>query len=143
MKSRYWRPLSARRARLGRFAAFLPVCIPGLVALLLIIGASVGLRISSASPFDTGTGSVSLTTPGSAYTQDFNTLAISGTTNTTLPTGWFLTEQGGGARDNEAYGADNGASNTGDIYSYGSTGSDERAFGALRSGTLIPFTGAS
>src|SRR5512145_1828650 len=128
MKSRYWRPLSARRARLGRFAAFLPVCIPVLVALLLIISAGVGLRISSASPFDTGTGSVSLTT---TYTQDFNTLATSGTTNTTLPTGWYLTEQGGGARDNEAYGADNGASNTGDIYSYGSTGSDERAFGAL------------
>ena len=143
MKSRYWRPFSARRARLGRAAAFLPIYIPGLVALLLIIGAGVGLRISSASPFDTGTGGVSLTTPGSAYTQDFNTLAISGTTNTTLPTGWFLTEQGGGARDNEAYGADSGASNTGDIYSYGSSGSDERAFGALRSGTLIPFTGAS
>ncbi|MGH9754252.1 MAG: lamin tail domain-containing protein [Blastocatellia bacterium] len=143
MKSRYWRPLTARRASFGKFTAFLPVCIPVLAAILLILGAGAGPRTSSASPFDTGTGSVSLITSGSAYTQDFNTLAISGTTNTTLPTGWFLTEQGGGARDNEAYGADSGSSNTGDIYSYGSTGSDERAFGALRSGTLIPFTGAS
>lgn len=143
MKSRHWRPLSARRASLGRFTTFLPVHLPRLVALLLIISAGIGLRISSASPFDTGTGSVSLTTSGAAYTQDFNTLAISETTNTTLPTGWFLTEQGGGARDNEAYGADSGGSNTGDIYSYGSTGSDERAFGSLRSGSLIPFTGAS
>jgi uncharacterized protein len=142
MKSGSLHPLSARRARLGRVAAFLPASIPGLVALLLIIAAGVGLRISSASPFDTGTGSVSLT-PGSAYTQDFNTLAITGITNTTLPDGWYLTEQGGGARDNEAYGADTGGSNTGDIYSYGSTGASERAFGALRSGTLIPFTGAS
>ena len=33
-------------------------------------------------------GSVSLTTLDSAYTQDFNTLAITGTANTTLPTGW-------------------------------------------------------
>src|SRR5262245_32461033 len=140
MRSRSLHSLSALRARLGRVAASLPVCIPVLVALLLIISAGVGLRISSALPFDTGTGSVSLTT---TYTQDFNTLATSGTANTTLPTGWYLTEQGGGARDNEAYGADSGGSNTGDIYSYGSTGSDERAFGELRSGTLIPFLGAS
>jgi predicted extracellular nuclease len=143
MRLRSLYQLSALRARFGRVAASLPVCIPVLVALLLIISAGVGLRISSASPFDTGTGSVSLTSPGLAYTQDFNTLATSGTTNTTLPTGWYLTEQGGGARDNEAYGADSGGSNTGDIYSYGSTGSDERAFGELRSGTLIPFIGAS
>ncbi len=142
MKSRSFSRVSARRARLSRFAAFLSVSVPSLLALLLIIGSGVGLRIISASPFDTGTASVSLTA-GSTYTQDFNTLATSGTTNVALPAGWYLTEQGGGARDNEAYGADNGASNTGDIYSYGSTGSDERAFGALRSGSLIPFTGAS
>jgi hypothetical protein len=132
MKPRSLRPPSARRPRLGKFATFLPAGIPGLVALMLIIGAGVGLRIISASPFDTGAGSVSLT-PGTTYTQDFNTLATSGTTNTTLPAGWYLTEQGGGARDNEAYGADNGASNTGDIYSYGSTGSSEAKARAMRS----------
>lgn len=44
---------------------------------------------------------VSLTTLGSPYTQNFNTLANTGTTNTTLPTGWTLTETGGSARDNE------------------------------------------
>jgi uncharacterized repeat protein (TIGR01451 family) len=91
---------------------------------------------------DTGAGSISLTTFGSAVTENFDSLANTGTTNTTLPTGWYITEQGGGARDNEQYGADNGVSGTGDIYSYGTTASTERALGGLLSGTLVPFFGA-
>ncbi|MFN2510080.1 MAG: thrombospondin type 3 repeat-containing protein [Pyrinomonadaceae bacterium] len=91
---------------------------------------------------DTGAGSISLTTFGSAVTENFDSLANTGTTNATLPTGWYITEQGGGARDNEQYGADTGSSATGDIYSYGAVASNERALGALRSGTLIPFFGA-
>jgi hypothetical protein len=46
---------------------------------------------------------VSLTTLGSAYTQNFDTLsnvAGSTTNNLTIP-GWEMTESGGGARDNE------------------------------------------
>jgi predicted extracellular nuclease len=85
---------------------------------------------------------VSLTNIGTAVTQNFDTLAASGTTNTTLPTGWYITETGGGARDNEQYAADNGGSTTGDTYSYGATGSTDRALGGLRSGTLIPVFGA-
>jgi hypothetical protein len=84
-----------------------------------------------------------LTAIGTAATEDFNTLASSGTTNTALPPGWALTETGGGARDNEAYGADTGSSNTGDTYSYGAAASTERAFGGLQSGTLNPTIGAS
>jgi predicted extracellular nuclease len=93
---------------------------------------------------DTGTGSVSLTTLGAPVTENFDTLSnVAGsTTNTTLPVGWYITEQGGGARDNEQYAVDTGGSTTGDIYSYGSAGSTDRALGALRSGTLIPFYGA-
>ena len=89
-------------------------------------------------------GCVSLTTAGSAYTQDFDTLsnvAASITNNLTI-TGWFLTEAGGGARDNEQYGADTGGSATGDTYSYGTTGNTDRALGGLQSGTLIPIFGA-
>ncbi len=80
-----------------------------------------------------------------AYTENFNSLVGSGTaiTNTTLPTGWVLTESGNGARDNEAYAVDNGGSGTGDVYSYGSANATDRALGSLRSGTLIPFYGAS
>jgi predicted extracellular nuclease len=93
---------------------------------------------------DTGSGSVSLTTVGSAVTQNFDSLSNTpgSTTNTALPTGWYITEQGGGPRDNEQYAVDDGTSTTGDIYSYGAAASTERALGALRSGTLIPFYGA-
>ena len=81
---------------------------------------------------------------GGTYTQDFNTLAntAGSTTNSTLPTGWLLNETGGGARDNEQYAVDTGASNTGDTFSYGATGNTERALGSLRSGTLIASYGA-
>ena len=87
---------------------------------------------------------VSLTTLGSAATQNFDTLsnvAGSTTNNLTIP-GWFMTESGGGARDNEQYAVDTGGSTTGDTYSYGAAGSTERALGSLRSGTLIPIFGA-
>jgi hypothetical protein len=87
---------------------------------------------------------VSLTTLGSAYNQNFDTLSTtagSTTNNLTIP-GWFLTESGGGARDNEQYAVDTGGSTTGDMYSYGAAGSTERALGQLRSGTLIPLFGA-
>ncbi|MDQ3652947.1 MAG: nuclease [Acidobacteriota bacterium] len=91
---------------------------------------------------DTGTGSVSINASGVPVVENFDTLADTGTANTTLPVGWYLTETGGGARDNEQYAADNGGSNTGDTYSYGATGATERAFGGLQSGTLIPVIGA-
>ncbi len=87
---------------------------------------------------------VSLTTLGSAYTQNFDTLsntAGSTTNNLTIP-GWFMTESGGGARDNEQYAVDTGGSTTGDTYSYGAAASTERALGQLRSGTLIPLFGS-
>jgi hypothetical protein len=66
---------------------------------------------------------VSLTTIGSAYTQNFDTLSnnASSTTNTLAITGWFLTETGA-ARDNEQHAVDTGSSTTGDTYSYGSAG---------------------
>jgi uncharacterized repeat protein (TIGR01451 family) len=87
---------------------------------------------------------VSLTTLGSASTQNFDTLsntAGSTTNNLTIP-GWFMTETGGGARDNEQYAVDTGASTTGDTYSYGAAAATDRALSGLRSGTLIPNFGA-
>jgi uncharacterized protein len=81
---------------------------------------------------------------GGTYSQNFDTLSntAGSTTNTALPSGWLLNETGGGARDNEQYAVDTGSSNTGDTYSYGSAGSTERAFGGLRSGTLVASIGA-
>lgn len=85
---------------------------------------------------------VSLTAAGTAYTQDFNTLAASGTANTALPAGWSLNESGTSARNDSGYGASNGSDNGGDVYSFGAASATDRAFGTLRSGTLIPIVGA-
>lgn len=87
---------------------------------------------------------VSLTTLGSASTQSFDTLSntAGSTTNNLTVTGWFMTETGGGARDNEQYAVDTGGSTTGDTYSYGAAAATDRALGGLRSGTLIPNFGA-
>ncbi|PYQ32335.1 MAG: hypothetical protein DMF57_13460 [Acidobacteria bacterium] len=86
---------------------------------------------------------VSLTTIGSAYTQDFNTLASSGTSNAAAPgwpLGWAFSESLANA--NTTYTAGTGSSNAGDTYSFGSAGSTERALGGLQSGTLLPTIGA-
>jgi hypothetical protein len=83
---------------------------------------------------------ISLPTAGAAVTENFDTLASSGTTNTALPAGWAFYETSTNA--NTTYRADSGTGATGDTYSYGATGSSERAFGTLLSGTLVPTIGA-
>ena len=88
-------------------------------------------------------GTISLTTLGAAYTQDFNTLASSGTSST-LPNGWALFESGTSAANDGKYTAGTGSGTAGDTYSFGSTTAPtDRAFGTLQSGTLIPTIGAS
>lgn len=81
---------------------------------------------------------IGLSSLGIPYTQDFNSLANSGTSST-LPTGWAFSESGSNA--NEFYTAGTGSSNAGDTYSFGASGSNERALGGLRSGNLIPLFG--
>src|SRR5262245_55695180 len=85
-------------------------------------------------------GSISLTTFNTAYTQDFNTLANTGTSST-VPNGWDFLESGTNA--NTTYTAGAGTSTTGDTYSFGTGTATDRAFGGLRSGALIPIIGAS
>ena len=82
---------------------------------------------------------ISISSLGSAYTQDFNTLASSGTSST-IPSDWKFAESGTGA--NAIYTAGTGSSATGDSYSFGSPSAADRAFGGLRSGSLIPILGA-
>ena len=74
------------------------------------------------------------------YTQDFDTLAVSGTSSVT-PAGWEFLETG--TANNVLYNTGTGSDNTGDTYSFGSTGESDRAFGGLRSGSLIPTIGVS
>lgn len=116
---------------------------------------TITLTINSVtSPFiiNTASATINLTsddfapiplTSGNVYTQDFNSLSNIGTTNILSIPGWLLDETGGGGRDNEQYAADNGGSNTGDTYSYGATGSTERALGSLQSGSLISSFGSA
>ncbi|HQX92989.1 MAG TPA: hypothetical protein PKX50_10985, partial [Thermomonas sp.] len=59
---------------------------------------------------------------GGSYTQNFDTLANTGTSST-LPAGWLMSETGASA--NGTYTAGTGSSNTGDTYSFGAAGSSE------------------
>src|SRR5438876_5092075 len=105
------------------------------VVLALLMLCAVGFRlVSAAGP------SVSLTALDTAYTQDFNTLASSGTSSV-VPNGWGFVESGTNA--NLLYNSGTGSNNAGDTYSFGATSSAERAFGMLRSGPLVPIIGAS
>jgi hypothetical protein len=77
---------------------------------------------------------------GATYIQDFDSLANTGSTSDVLPLGWLFLETGNNA--NTTYGINDGSSNTGNTYSYGATGSSERAFGTLASGSLESIIGA-
>ncbi|MCY7410484.1 MAG: hypothetical protein LH473_09435, partial [Chitinophagales bacterium] len=91
-------------------------------------------------------GSIDITVTGGTpipatqiVTQNFNTLALSGTSST-LPSGWLLSESGSNA--NTIYTAGTGSGTAGDTYSFGSASNSDRAFGGLQSGSLIPTIGA-
>ncbi|HXG46892.1 MAG TPA: PEP-CTERM sorting domain-containing protein [Methylomirabilota bacterium] len=101
-------------------------------AIVHLLGALTATA-SSVFAFPTITG---LSTP---YTQDFDTLASSGSTGTTLPDGWAFYETGSAA--NASYGVGTGSSATGNTYSFGSAGATDRALGALRSGSLASVFG--
>lgn len=87
-----------------------------------------------------GIAQVSITTLTTPYNQNFDgSLASTGTTGSSLPTGWLFSESGTNA--NTTYGVDNGTSLSGNTNSYGATGSTERAFGGLLSGSVTPTIG--
>ena len=75
----------------------------------------------------------------SSYSQNFDSLASSGTplswSNDVTLEGWFLFRQSAtGPEAITGYAFGSGSSNTGSFYSYGSTGSSDRALGGLGSG---------
>ena len=77
---------------------------------------------------------------GAPYGENFSTLANSGTSST-LPLGWSFVETGTNA--NLLYNSGTGSNNAGDTYSLGPAASTERAFGSLRSGSLVSSYGAA
>lgn len=82
---------------------------------------------------------VTLTALGTPIGENFDTLASTGTSSAT-PNGWSFAESGTNA--NSTYTAGTGSATAGDTYSFGSSGSGERAFGGLLSGSLNPTIGA-
>ena len=97
------------------------------------------LKLITRVSADTST-PVSITAFGASVTENFDSLASSGTSSTT-PTGWGFSESGTNA--NTIYTAGTGSGNSGDTYSFGATGNTERALGGLQSGSLVPIIGAS
>ncbi|MDQ2638761.1 MAG: Ig-like domain-containing protein, partial [Actinomycetota bacterium] len=81
---------------------------------------------------------VSMSTSGAS--EDFDSLASSGGTSGTLPTGWFLFESGSNA--DTTYGVGDGTQTAGNTYSFGTGTNAERAFGSLLSGSVTPRFGA-
>ncbi len=67
-----------------------------------------------------------------AYAQNFDTLATTGTSSS-LPAGFQVVELGTGAAADGLYAAGTGSSNAGNSYSFGAVGSTERALGSLAS----------
>ena len=106
-------------------------------AAAMVIAGAIGLLVAGAG---VAAGQASLSAIDSAYTQDFNTLASTGQSDV-VPVGWAFSEVGTNA--NTTYTAGTGSNNAGDTYSLGSSGSSERAFGSLLSGSLIPTIGVS
>jgi VCBS repeat-containing protein len=85
---------------------------------------------------------VLLPAAGMAYVQNFDTLASSGTASV-IPAGWAFSETG--VSGNAFYSTGSGIATTGDTYSFGVAGAHavgDRAFGELRSTTVIPVLGA-
>jgi hypothetical protein len=86
---------------------------------------------------------VSLTSLNTAYTQNFDGLANSGTSSTTLNgtlAGWYILETG--SNSNTTYTAGTGSATAGDTYSFGAASSTERALGSIASGNLLSRYGA-
>ena len=79
----------------------------------------------------TASAQTALTT--TSYLQNFDTLASTGTTGT-LPAGFAINETGTNADGTYAVGT--GSSTAGNTYSFGATGSTDRALGSLASGSL-------
>src|SRR5690606_25335262 len=84
-------------------------------------------------------GQISINNSSFTYTQNFNSLANSGTSNTTVPSGWAFSESG--SNSNSTYAAGTGSDNAGNTYSFGLSGNSDRAFGGLLSGSLTPTIG--
>ena len=104
----------------------------GLLLSVFLIGSVVAMADGGS-----GSGAVSIggTTP---ILQNFDTLSNSTSPSNVLPAGWYLTEIGTGAAAEGSYVVGTGSSSGGGAYSFGASGSTERALGSVGSGSVAP-----
>lgn len=77
------------------------------------------------------------------YTQNFDTLATTTAESSTLPAGFQIAETGSSSSTVDGnYIGGTGSDTTGDTYSFGLAGSNDRALGTLLSGSNAPLFGA-
>jgi uncharacterized protein len=122
--------MSVRRKLIPLFA----VIAAAFIILLLLsfnmqrVAAQKGVKKRSVEPND-----INIVTLGTPITENFNTLPASGSAtfvnNTTLP-GWYSARTGTGT----TIVANDGSSNAGNLYSYGTGTNTDRALGSLGSG---------
>lgn len=110
------------------------------VLIAFILGLAWLGIVAPAQAVTGGTGTIRLTGLGIPYTQTFDTLASTGITSTLSVEGWYLDEVSTNA--DYSYRVGTGSNTTGDTYSFGTSGSTERAFGTLLSNSLTPMIGA-
>lgn len=103
---------------------------------ILLVLSSINISGQGVAPI-----CASITVSNLTYTQNFDTLTNTGTSST-VPVGFGFSETGTSARVNTEYSAGTGSDNTGDTYSYGASGSTERALGSIRTGTFASVSGA-
>jgi predicted extracellular nuclease len=112
---------TSRFSSFVRFASALSV----IFSLLASVFVATPLAYAAAIPLNT------------TYAQNFDTLAISGTTNTwtndSTIEGWYS--------NRTVYRASAGTDNAGALYSFGSVSATERALGSLASGSVLPLYG--
>jgi uncharacterized protein len=98
--------------------------------------AVAGSATPAAADGSTNGGERSLT--AATITENFDGLSNLTTVQSAVPAGVQLLELGTGGAADGLYVGNDGLSNAGNLYSYGSAGSGERALGSLNSGTNDP-----
>ena len=109
--------------------------IQGLLALIFALSL---VGVQPVKPVQAA-GTISLTTLSTLYTENFDSLANSGTSSST-PNGWTFYETGTSA--NNLYTASDGSTNNGDTFSFGTGDDTDRAFGSMYKTGLTPKIGA-
>src|SRR5262245_2907747 len=119
--------IERRRAPRSRVRAWLTFGI-GVIFLALMMTSALDLR-----PAKAAVGCVNITTLATPFTHNFDTLPASGsatwTNDSTIP-GWYHARTGTGT----TIVANNGSSNAGNLYSYGTGTASDRALGSVGSG---------